>query len=109
MWRAHGFSHWRPDPHVSVTTVPRGRVTDPLGSHTSEKKRNRAVMATDAWGHAVGASIWLMGHVEVLQNWAKKKVGAQVSSPRLFFFFYILFCFTFEFGIQDLKFKFTLL
>jgi hypothetical protein len=49
-----------------------------------------------------------MGHVEVLQNWAKKKVGAQVSSPRLFFFFYILFCFTFEFGIQDLKFKFTL-
>jgi hypothetical protein len=57
---ARGFSHWRLDPHVSVTTAPRGRVTDPLGPHASENRRKRAVMATDVWGHIVGASILLM-------------------------------------------------
>ena len=64
--REVGDAPGQADPHVGVTTAPRGRVTDPLGPHASENLRNRAVMATDAWGHAVGASIWLMGHAGVI-------------------------------------------
>jgi hypothetical protein len=45
--------------HASASS--HARADDGPAPHSSEIQRNRAVMASDAWGHAVGAPLWLMG------------------------------------------------
>jgi hypothetical protein len=94
------------DPHVSVTTAPHGRVTDPLGPHASENLRNRAVMATDAWDHAVGAFIWLMVHAGVIQSWAKIRDRSWPSCTFFFFYFISPFFYFVFFSILNSKFEF---
>jgi hypothetical protein len=82
----------------------------PHGTHVEAKAcaQNHQQRPTDGPRCAVRCGRGWFGLRIGITRWAEMSSEAQVVSPHLFFFFYILFCCPFEFGIQDLKFKFTL-